>query len=401
MNNAANNRIGIFLYYPGSLKFHPSIINSALVLTQKGYQVDIYKPFNEDEGSIPDPSIRVIHSCRYTGNPLLRILSLVSFVRNVFKHGKNYCVLFGIDPYGLLIASLVNLRYRALLVYYSLEIHSTKMNNCDVRNRPFSRRLLYYWHLRLLKLVESCLHKNAALTLIQDETRWNILRQMNNVVDASDVIFIPNSPMARTAEYSRSDYLSRRFGIPSDKKIVLYAGSLGEWIGVDRILLSVLNWSKEIVLVLHGRGNPTFVSHLMEYATKLDGRVIISLDQLIEEEYEIMVGSADIGISWYADKDDPNVYNIGAASGKLFYYLKHRLPVVTNQFPGLPEIVEKHGAGLCVETEADIGNALLDILEQYETFSQNAQKCFGEYEFSTNFARVVTYLSKKIPHQII
>jgi glycosyltransferase involved in cell wall biosynthesis len=109
-----------------------------------------------------------------------------------------------------------------------------------------------------------------------------------------------------------------------------------------------------------------------------------------------MLCSADIGLAWYADRDDPTNYYIGSASGKLFHYLKHGLPVVTNRFPGLPEIVEAHDAGICLEHEAGIGDGLVKIEQEYNHYSRNARACFVNYEFSSRFSKVLDFIQAKL-----
>lgn len=387
--------VAIVLYYPGSLKFHPSIMNTAALLAADGYRVDIFKPFNPDEGDLPSSAIRVVHGCVYSGNPLTRILSLGKLISSMLKAGRAYSALIGIDAYGLLVASAANRRFRSPVIYFSLELLSLGMNACDVRTKGLLSRYGYYTHHALLKWIEKRLHRQAALTLIQDDTRWAVLRRLNGLRADAPAIFIPNSPFADKAPKPPSDYLRRKFGIPADKLIVLYAGSLGVWTGMDRIAEAAKTWSDRFVLVLHGRGLPQFMRDLSETAANSGGKIILSLDQLVESEYEEMLRSADIGLSWYADRDDPNVYYIGAGSGKLFYYLKHGLPVVTNRFPGLPEIVETNSVGVCLEQEGEIGDGLAGIEKEYQRFSENARSCFSQYEFANRFSDVLSFLRSK------
>jgi len=155
----------------------------------------------------------------------------------------------------------------------------------------------------------------------------------------------------------------------------------------------------KFVLVLHGRGLPGFVEKLSRRVMESAGRIVLSLDQLNENEYESMVRSADIGISWYADRADPNVYYIGAGSGKLFYYMKHGLPVIANRFPGLPEIIDGCGAGLCVESEADIQDALVRLEARAPEYAVNARRCFRMYEFSRRFSPVSEAIAALAPQR--
>jgi len=387
------DRIGIFLYYPGSLKFHPSIMNSAKMWMQHGYGVDIFKPFNQDEGIISNDELTVVHVCKYQSNPILRIKSLFDFFSNCLKYLNNkiYKVLIGIDAYGLIISGIISFFLKIPYIYFSLEILSTKFNYISLKQKNILGKTGYLMHHCIIKLFERYFHRKALFTIIQDENRWKTLKRINRINHKAEVLFVPNAPLKDNNGFSENiNYLNNKYGISKSKKVVLYAGSLGEWVGIDRILNNMDNWPDDVVFVVHGRGNPLFIEHLKNnIISKHSNNVILSLDQLREDEYNLLVRSSHIGISWYYDKEDPNVYTIGAASGKLFYYLKHCLPTIINRWPGLVEIVDGWRCGICVDSEYDIGSAIKKILLNYRFYSDNAKKCFEQYEFSRHYQMVI------------
>ena len=393
------DRIGIFLYYPGSLKFHPSIVNSAKMWIKNGYKVDVFNPYNPDEGIVSDDNFNVFHVCKYKSNPIMRVISLVIFLMNSYSYMKKrkYKLLIGIDAYGLIIAGCLKSIFKVPLIYHSLEIlMPTRFNYISLKKKRLLKKMGYIIHHSIIKIFERYFHKKSLLTIIQDEKRWSVLKRVNKLNYKSPVIYVPNSPMKDKLPNEKSDYLRKKFQISENKKIVLYAGSLGEWIGIDRILNNMTNWPAEVVFVIHGRGNPDFIVKLKKIIDKCPVQVILSLDQFIEDEYNLLVKSADIGIVWYHDFEDPNVYYIGAASGKIFYYLKYGLPVITNGWPGLQEIVEKNSAGICVDREIDIGLAIEKILTNYNFYSDNAKQCFKLYEFSSHYQKVIEELNGQL-----
>lgn len=386
--------VAIVLYYPGSLKFHPTIVNTSQLLAAAGFSVNIYKPFHYNEGTLSSPEIKIIHGCIYSGNPFLRVFSLVKLTISMLQPRNGHSAIIGVDSYGLLLATIANLFHRSRVIYLSLELLSTKMSACIVTKKPAILRCTYYLHNLMLKWIEKRLHVHTNLTIIQDEIRWNVLKKLNNLNNTYPAMFMPNSPMAHKLSSRNSNYLREKYEIPKNRIIVIYSGSLGVWTGIDRIISATERWDDRFVLILHGRGIPEFMNDLCEYVSHSDGKIILSTDQLEESEYEEMINSADIGLSWYADQSDPNVYYIGAGSGKLFYYLKHGLPVITNRYPGLPEIVEDNNAGLCLENENKISNGLNKIVLNYQSYSSNAKKAFELYEFSKNFSPFLEYLSR-------
>ena len=388
------NRIGILLYYIGSLKFNPSIVNSAKMLIKNGYKVDILKPYNPDEGIESNNDLNIIHVCRYKSNPVARVISLLKFIKSslfyIKNKNRNYKVLIGIDAYGLIISGILKYLLKIPLVYFSLEILSPKFNYISLKKKNILQRNAYILHHYLIKFFERFFHKQVLFTIIQDKNRWEILREINRLDNNSKAIFVPNSPLKDEGTIENTDYLHNKYGIPQNKKIVLYAGSLGEWTGIDKVFNSISAWPDEVVFVIHGRGMPQFIDYLKgNIMANYSHRVILSLDQLSENEYNLLVNSADIGIGWYKDLEDPNIYTIGASSGKIFYYLKYGLPVITNRLPDLVEIVERNNCGVCVSSEKDIGYAIKQILLNYKFYSDNAKKCFETYEFSIHYQEVI------------
>jgi glycosyltransferase involved in cell wall biosynthesis len=384
-------RIGIFLYYPGSLKFHPSIMNSAQMCIEQGYKVDIFKCFNEDEGISWSDKLRVVHACKYRSNPILRLVSLLKFILKSQRYIEecNYSALIGIDAYGLILGGLLSKRSKAPLVYYSLEILSSKFNYITLIQKNVFERTLYRVHNYFLKLFERKFQKTVKFTVVQDQNRWTLLKGINKINYPMDVIFVPNSPfgIGKDEQLTASGYLLSKFGI-ENKIVVLYAGSLGEWTGIDSILSHVYSWPKDTLFLVHGRGNKPFIQKLQK-RIPLYPNVMLSLDHLEETEYVKLIKAAHIGFVWYSDKDDPNVFTIGAASGKLFYYLKYGLPVISNKWPGLVDIIEGGKAGICVDSEENIGSSVAEIMSNYEYYSQNAKFCFEQYEFGNHFEKVI------------
>ncbi|MFX0140227.1 MAG: glycosyltransferase, partial [Candidatus Hodarchaeota archaeon] len=335
----------------------------------------------------------VVHACKYHRNPILRIISLLHFTLFSYSYMKNkkYKLLLGVDAYGITIAGILNYFLKTSLIYHSLEILSAKFNYISLKDKNIFERIGYLLHHKIIKLFEKYFHRKAFVTIIQDKYRWKLLKKINKITNPSEAIFVPNSPLDdRGSVIIDNDYLRNKYCISRDIKIVLYAGSLGEWTGIDKVLHSASSWPREVIFVIHGRGLPPFIKYLTETIGNIYfNKVILSLEQLVENEYNMLIKSADIGIVWYYDKEDPNVYTIGAGSGKLFYYLKFGLPVVSNAWKGLTEIVETNQCGICVNSESAIGSAIEKILTNYEFYSNNAIRCFELYEFSYHYQKLI------------
>lgn len=384
--------IAIIAYYPGPLRVHPSL-RQAIYLLSEEFNVDIYKCYHELDKEIVNKNVRIIHFGRYKSNPIYRIKSFLDCLIAVNNYHKTtqYIALIGIDAYGLLLAGIMKIFFGMPLVYYSLEILSPNTGHLSTTNNRLLRKVFYRLHNSILKFVERFFHKLVYFTIIQDELRWNVLKRLNKVTRNVETIFVPNSRIVKTKNTSRSRFLYDILNIPDWQVIVLYSGSVFMGSGIHYVVKECDNWPTCLALVLHVRGNPKIIDMLCKYGNQKMNVYVLN-KSYNEKEYYEMLKSASIGLVWYDDFVDPNYFYIGAASGKLFYYLECCLPVVARRLPGLEEILEREKAGICVEHVRDIGPALRLILENYSEYSKNAFLCHEKYDFRKHFTPIVEKL---------
>lgn len=88
------------------------------------------------------------------------------------------------------------------------------------------------------------------------------------------------------------------------------------------------------------------------------------------------MASCDIGTAFY---DNSNVNNYYCASNKLFEYIALDKPVVTNNYPGLLETVERFGQGVCLEeiTPESLAEAYIRLSDSL-VVTPGARKFFWE-----------------------
>jgi glycosyltransferase involved in cell wall biosynthesis len=109
-----------------------------------------------------------------------------------------------------------------------------------------------------------------------------------------------------------------------------------------------------------------------------NGNVLLSLKPVPYDELDKVFASADIGLAIYNKSYGENFSTIGSASGKLFQYIKHGVPVIVSNLPGLADLVEEYEMGIAVGSPSEIPRAIEKILEDRPRFSRNARKAFEE-----------------------
>ena len=294
-------------------------------------------------------------------------------------YSRRYCSIVGIEPEGLLGAVAAGTVFGIPVLYWSLE-------------RRLSHKSLVHAMGRIDAVIERICARFPVSTLIQDHARARLLQKQTGI-PFHRTLLVPVSVRGRRP--TKTDYLRERFGIPSEKRILLFAGGIAWWSRCVELACAAHSWPEDWVLVLHRSPapiDPSYLENLLQYSKA--GRVILSLESVPLEHLDRLVASADVGIALYRDID-PNLRYIAAASGKLAQYLKCALPVITSDFGGLRDVVDGFQCGRCVRAESEIAEAASEIFERYGKMSINAEKCFTErYFFDAHFEKVLRRIEK-------
>ncbi|HNB52246.1 MAG TPA: hypothetical protein PK530_09905, partial [Anaerolineales bacterium] len=290
----------------------------------------------------------------------------------------------GVDPQGLIQAERLARFNRAPLIYYSLEL----LLNEEVGEGVY----------KSIKEKEIRLSRQAAFIIIQDEDRAGLLAK-DNALPIEKFVYVPNSPLG-PARRQKNSYWHQKFGLAPETKIVLHAGSIGEWTGIDGIVESVRDWPENYVLVIHTRfstGTNGTIQRLQQRA--LPGKVFFSLDPVSRQNYDQIMDGADIGLAFYQSVAgnvyfQQNIRTIGLSSGKAAYSMRAGLPLIFSRGIGLPELIEKCRAGVVVEDMSKIGVAISQIDHAYQEYSAAAIKLFNSYlNFTIAFQGVLERLN--------
>jgi glycosyltransferase involved in cell wall biosynthesis len=208
-------------------------------------------------------------------------------------------------------------------------------------------------------------------------------------------VLVPNAPLG-PARRNPSGYWHERFGLSPDHRIVLHAGSLAAWTGIEDITSSVKSWPENWVLVVHTRHDAESSMEVKRlYKLAVPGRVFFSLKPVCRQEYDMLVDGADIGVAFLMPKSGSrytqrNIQAIGLSSGKISYYLRSGLPVIVNTSSSISELVRRERCGICVEEGRNIGEAIAQIAKGYQRHSERARMVFDNYlDFACSFREVI------------
>lgn len=408
MNKNRNFEVTFFVY-KGYLTYCGSILNSIQLWHEAGYSVNVFslysKMYPKDNSAIRKNYTSILVTFPFLLNLFCRIFNRISrigghinlsspflYLANLSKiiyfclysflktdRSKRH-ILIGVDPEGLCAARLLAVSKRHILVYWSYELWIMKdVKHCDDR-------------LNFLKKLEIRFSKKAICTISQDDIRAELLRRENGLPKGS-MISIPNSPLGK-AKMERNYYFNDKFGIPLDKKIILYAGVMGYDTMIHDMVEYTDNWP-ECVLVLHGFVGGNYLVKLKNIFKRKDLKVFLSLDSLPYDQIDIIYSSADIGLSFYRPLTTGSKY-VGLSSGKMLNHMKVGVPTITNDLPGYRELIEENGVGVCVSNMSQIGLAIRRILENEQYYKKNCLRSFKTFSFEDAHNKLVNFVERKI-----
>lgn len=368
----------------GILSVCPHLANvpvvSAIIekLAGAGYEVRVFAP--QAAGAVlPPGAAPVVH----VGNPWTwqgygwsRPLGHRGFLRAWAlreRLRRNYRAMLMVDSAAAELAAVWAPIFRVPQFYCSLEILVEK-------DLPATAQTLRRWHrLEARRLPE---YRGY---VVPDDVRAAVLAAEYRL-DPGKMICIPNS-WRNLPPQPKTGVLRRMFGLSAQDRILIYAGNIGPGFGLEDILASVASWPEHWKLVLHS----SFGAHVNpRIAFELDlirrlappGRVWLTRPDLAAEDYWNLLADADAGIAFYTRNGDEwgwltNNQVMGYASGKINAYLRAGLPVITNRYTNLEEmILAPERAGVAVESAAEIPAALQAIDAAGAEMVRNARRAY-------------------------
>lgn len=235
-------------------------------------------------------------------------------------------------------------RHRAQIIYDAHELFSETQKGL--------RKII--WGLLERIMVPAC-H-----AYIQPEKNRRTYFARKYHLPESSIALVENFPSGKYP-FSGRNRLRERLSIADDKKIVLYTGVLGAGRNIENMIRSMSLLDSQFVLVLIGPTFKGYDENLVDLVANLHLQSRVKFHPAIPNvEMLDYINSGDIGLVFY---ENINLNNYWCASNKLYEFILCGKPVITNDYPGLKEVVEKNRLGVCLSdsTPELIANAVKDV----------------------------------------
>jgi glycosyltransferase involved in cell wall biosynthesis len=222
---------------------------------------------------------------------------------------------------------------------------------------------------RSLKYVDKVIHA--------EKNRMNYFIKNYDKTNAKRHITIENYP-----EKNKNFVYTKR-----DQIKALYFGGISEGRKLEEII-NAFGKLKNVFLDIVGYGSDEYLKKLNNIIDK-NGYINIKILPPISDSviYKIFPDYS-IGLAFYSNTNLNNYY---CAPNKIFQYIQSGLAVITNNYPGLKEVIEKNKIGVCIEeiSAEKIGIAVKCIIENGYIYNIT-ETVRNEYAWESIFPKFLT-----------
>jgi glycosyltransferase involved in cell wall biosynthesis len=164
--------------------------------------------------------------------------------------------------------------------------------------------------------------------------------------NVSEVLLLQNFPRKTDITIEKKDIFRKIYPIGKEQKIILYTGRIAAERYIEELIDSMSMCSDNFALIILGRSSKEYKTMLCKQIQQrgLADRVFLH-DPVPHTEIMRYMAACDIGTAFYRNTGLNSFY---CASNKLYEYIALDKAVITNNYPGLLETVERFGQGVCL-----------------------------------------------------
>jgi starch synthase len=162
----------------------------------------------------------------------------------------------------------------------------------------------------------------------------------------SEPLLLENFPCKNEIPTEKIDLFRQTYPIEKDQKIILYSGAIGPGRHIEDLIDSMTMCTEEFILIILGMAFKGYQEAINTTIKKLGLSDRVFLHEAVPyTEILRYMASCNIGTAFYRNTDLNNYY---CASNKLYEYIALDKTVLTNNYPGLLEAVERFKQGICL-----------------------------------------------------
>jgi hypothetical protein len=292
---------------------------------------------------------------------------------------KRYTAFIGMEKVGLIWAGMLADIFNVPYLYHSLELYNSDHPLWgQERFNPLLQQESYY-------------HQRASATIIQDESRKNIIFSDHQITNGNP-LYVTISILDDAKTQTNIHFWHNTFNIPLHKKIVL----MFSLIGPNRYCKELVEASQTLddgyQVIIHGPLlEDSYYDELQQ--ANIDKKVIISTEIYKDDLLPEIMASANIGLvcyKYYPINDRLTVYS----SEKIARYLQAGLPIITFDYDEYINMLNSFHCGQYISPSFEnLSTALNEINSHYSQYKRNARYAYEQsYEFRKQYAKVIQFV---------
>jgi hypothetical protein len=295
---------------------------------------------------------------------LVKLSKIFSFLKNLYLINR-YDLVLSIDREGLIEASAISDLLQVPLIHASFEIYFESETSKNY------------------KKIEIRASKKICLWIVQDEIRAESLVKENHLSRSNAVILpLASEGLGEVSKPRLRDGL----GIPVDKKVAIFMGSLYKWTMIDELINQIDRIPDDWAIIIHERYGDAdrYLPKDFFQARAMSGKLFVN-NFAVEnvDKMGYVLAGVDVGLAFYRPTyEDPstgkNLKYLGLASGKISTYLRYGVPIIMNEIGLYADHSREFMFGLVISDLEQLPDTLASF-HTHKNLSDNAKKYFSTF----------------------
>ena len=372
--------------FPSEKTMSPLIMKTCENFAKQGFEVELWVPrrFNFMKKKDPFQYHEVQHN--------FEIKYLMAIDGTVLKWGFGFLIMVFTYAFNVFVRSYFTKDYKDA-VFYAHDARDTIFLSLIARNLFIEAHDFYLSRFSFLNLP----FKKARGLIVTNKIKMKALMETYDI-QYNRMIHKPNAVDPEKFNIDSTKEVARNLlGLPQDQKIILYAGHLFSWKGVDTLLASH-EFLKENQHIYFIGGSEEDIESFRTKLVKSGAKNVSVVGNKLHSEVPLWYKAADVLVLPNTAKEEASKNETSPV--KLFEYMASGVPIVASDLPSIRNVVNESMVWFFKPDDAGSLAATIHDALEYKEESQNkslvAKNDVKQYTWSSRIGDISHFIRKII-----